>query len=154
MYSPRWRFSKAEMYRISVDGRKPKFSNTMTSCLGSELALTHIQFENAWCGHRFFKIRRKKLSVFENTRLRVDNQIRYKKPYRWTQIIFKYGGSTFCFRKYPATCGRCLNLYVFKRSNLINGQMRTSKQNLCQHVILPHGQRAIYKSVTFASKSV
>ena len=27
----------------------------MTLCLGSRLALPHIRFENATCGHRFFK---------------------------------------------------------------------------------------------------
>ena len=99
------------MYRIRVDGRKRRFSNTMTSCLGSRLAFPHIRFENVTCGRRFLKYGEKnlrfrkypatcgwsntiqkryvwtqifflnteeKVSVFENTRLRVDGQIRFK----------------------------------------------------------------------------
>ena len=52
----------------------------------------------------------KKTSVFENTQLRVDGQIRLKNATcRWTQLSFKYGGKNLRFRKYPATCGRGLN---------------------------------------------
>ena len=51
-----------------MDGRKRRFSNTMTSCLGSRLALPHMRFER----RRFFLNTEEKFSVFENTRLRVD----------------------------------------------------------------------------------
>ena len=51
----KWRFSntlsRVETWRICVDGRKQRFSNTMTSCLGSRLALLHIWFER----RSFFK---------------------------------------------------------------------------------------------------
>ena len=98
-----FRFLKTEMYRIGVDGQKRRFSNTMTSCLGSRLVLPHIRFENATCGRRVFQIPRKKspfryvwtvkydskalhvdedifkygekISVFESTRLRVERAL-------------------------------------------------------------------------------
>ena len=54
------------------------FSDTMTSCLGSRLALPHIRFDNAKCGRRFLLNTEKKTTVFENTRLRGDVQIRFK----------------------------------------------------------------------------
>ena len=47
MRSPGWRFLKTETYRIRVHGRIRRVLNTMTSCLGSRLALPHIRFENA-----------------------------------------------------------------------------------------------------------
>ena len=56
-----WRVLKTEIHSIRVDGRKRRFSNTTTSCLGSRLALPHIRFENATCGHRFFKYGEKNL---------------------------------------------------------------------------------------------
>ena len=49
-----WRFLKTEIHHIRIDGRKRRFSNTMTSGLGSRLALPHIRFENATCGRRVF----------------------------------------------------------------------------------------------------
>ena len=82
-----WRLLKTGMHRIRADGRKRRFSNAMTSCLGSRLALPHIRFEDAMCRRKFFKYE-EKTSNFENTRLRVDGQIRFKKRYVWTQIFF------------------------------------------------------------------
>ena len=70
--SPGWRVLKTEIHCICVDGRKRRLSNTMTSCLGSRVAFPHIRFKNVMCGRRLFLIRRKKIFVFENTRLRVD----------------------------------------------------------------------------------
>ena len=52
--SPGWRVLKTEIHRIRVDERKRRFSNTITSCLGSRLALPHIGFENTMCERRFF----------------------------------------------------------------------------------------------------
>ena len=42
------------MCRILVGERKQRLSNTMTSYLGSRLALPHIRFER-YCKRRFFK---------------------------------------------------------------------------------------------------
>ena len=50
----------------------------MTSCLGSRLALPHIRLENAMCGCRFILNTEKKISIIENTRIRVDDQIQFK----------------------------------------------------------------------------
>ena len=38
---------------IRIDGRKRRFSNTITSCLGSRLTFPYIRFENGSCGRRF-----------------------------------------------------------------------------------------------------
>ena len=76
--SPGSRFLKTEIHRIRVDRRKQRFSNTMTSCLASVLARPLILFENATRGRRFFLNTEKKISVFENIRLRVDGQIRFE----------------------------------------------------------------------------
>ena len=56
--------------------RKRRFSNTMTSWLGSRLALPYIRFENATCGYSL-RIYGEKISVFENTRLLVDGALEY-----------------------------------------------------------------------------
>ena len=45
--SPGWIVLKAEIHCIRVGGQKLRFSNMMTSCLGSRLALLHIRLENA-----------------------------------------------------------------------------------------------------------
>ena len=58
-----------ETYHIRVDGRKGRFSNTMTSYLGSRLALWHNYVSKV-------------------------------------ADLFKYGGKSLHFRKYPAACGR------------------------------------------------
>ena len=57
----------------------------------------------------FFKYG-EKISVFKNTRLRVDGQIRFKNATCGRRFSFKYGGKYLRLRKYPATCGR--GLYV------------------------------------------
>ena len=54
----------------------------------------------------FFLNTEKKSSVFENSRLRKDGQIRSKNA-ACGRRFFKNGGKNFGFRKYPATCGRC-----------------------------------------------
>ena len=70
---------QTEMYRFHVDRRKRRFSNTMTSCLGTGLTLPHIGFEMLRVDADFFKHEGKSY-VFENTRLRVDSQIRFENP--------------------------------------------------------------------------
>ena len=72
--SPEWRLLKTVTYRLRVDGRKRRFSNTMTSCLGSRLALWH-NYDSEVAD--LFNME-EKVSVFENTRLRVDGQIRFE----------------------------------------------------------------------------
>ena len=150
------------MYRIRVDGRKRRFSNTMTSCLGSRLAFPHIRFENVTCGRRFFKYGEKnlrfrkypatcgwsntiqkryvwtqifflnteeKVSVFENTRLRVDGQIRFKNATCGRRFFFKYGGKSLRFRKYPATCGWSNTIqkrYVWTQIFFLNTEEKVS----------------------------
>ena len=81
----------------------------MTSCLGSRLALLHIPFENVRVDGDFLNTE-KKPSVFENTRLRVDGQMRFKNATCGRRLFFKYGGKNLRFRKYPATCGRDINV--------------------------------------------
>ena len=73
--SPEWRLLKTETYRICVDGRKRRFLNTMTSCLGSEGSLfgtTTIRKRQIYLNMEG------KVSVFENTRLSVDGRIRFE----------------------------------------------------------------------------
>ena len=83
-----WRFLKTEIYHIHVDGRKRKFSNTMTLFLGSRLALPHIRFENAACVRRFFLTRIKKLRFRKYlATYGLSDTIRTR--YIWTQIFFK-----------------------------------------------------------------
>ena len=100
--------SRVETYRIRVDGRKQRFSNTMTSCLGSRLALRHnydskdadlfkyggksLRFQKypatygrsntirkRYVWTQVFLNTEKKISVFENTRLRADRALRWIK---------------------------------------------------------------------------
>ena len=69
--SPGWRCLKTKVCRIRVDGRKLRFSNTMTSCLRSRLATIRRRY--IWT-QIFFKYGGKSLR-FENTRLHMDGQI-------------------------------------------------------------------------------
>ena len=90
-----------EMYRICVGERKRRFSfsNTMTSCLDSRLALPHIRFENATCGRRFFILNtEEEVCVFENTQLRVDGQIRFENA-TCGRRFFKYVENISVFEK-------------------------------------------------------
>ena len=74
--TPGWRVLKTKIHRFHVDGRKRRFSNAMTSCPGSRLALPHIRFENGYVWTEIFLIRRKKKpSIFENTRLRKKDDL-------------------------------------------------------------------------------
>ena len=73
-----------------MDGRKRSFSNTMTLCLGSKLALLHIRFENATCRPNFFLNTEEKVSILENTRLRVDGRTRFENA-TYERRFFKYG---------------------------------------------------------------
>ena len=94
------------MYRIRVDERKRRFSNTMTSCLGSRLALPHIRFKNATYGRRFFLNTEENVFVFYNTRLRVDGQIRFEN----------------------ATCGRRVRLNTEKKISIFeNARLRVDR---------------------------
>ena len=52
--SPGWKSFENGDSSYSCGRAKTGFSNTMTLCLGSRLALPHIRFENATCGRRFF----------------------------------------------------------------------------------------------------
>ena len=65
------------MYRIRVDGRKRRFSNTMTSCLGSRFALRTYDLKTLRVDADFLNTE-ENVSVFQNTRLRVDGQIRFE----------------------------------------------------------------------------
>ena len=78
---------KTEIHRIRVGGRKRRFSNTMTSCLGLRLALPHIRFENATCGRRFFKYGEKISVKFENTRLCVNEALYTGASYRLVNTV-------------------------------------------------------------------
>ena len=105
IHSPGWRVLKTEIYRIRVDGRKRRFSNTLSrvesfengdssySCGRAKMEVFKyddimLRFKGRSSAHTirkrymwtqiFFKIRRKKITVFENTRIRVDGQIRFK----------------------------------------------------------------------------
>ena len=82
----------------------------MTSCLGSRLARPHIRVETATCGHRFFKYG-EKISVFENTRLRVDGQIPGSKTLHVDADFFlNTEGKISVFENTPAMCERGLYL--------------------------------------------
>ena len=73
---------KKEIHRIRVDGRKRRFSNTMHGVMTSFKAVP-IRFKNAIrVDADFFKNTQERISVFENTRLRVDGQIRFKNAIR------------------------------------------------------------------------
>ena len=87
--------------RISVDGRKRRFLNTMTSWLhiGSRLALRHSYDSE---GADLFKYGGK-VSVSENTRLSVDGRIRFENATCGRNSFFKYGEKNIRFRKYSAT---------------------------------------------------
>ena len=52
---------------------------------------------------------KEKPSIFENTRLRVDGEIRFKNPTCGRRLFLNTEGKNLHFRKYPATCGRGLN---------------------------------------------
>ena len=61
---------------------------------------------------------KRKFSVFENTRLRVESiKKKDSKTLRVDADFFKYGGKTLRFRKYPATCehGLMFTIYVLFR---------------------------------------
>ena len=105
--SPGWRFLKTEIHRIRVDGQKGRFSNTMTSCLGSRLALPHIRIENATCTQIFLNMEKK--SPFSKI-LGYVWMVKYdSKTLGVDADFFRYGGKNVRFRKYLAMCGRSLN---------------------------------------------
>ena len=73
-----------EIHRIRVDGQKPWFSNTMTSCLGSRLALRHAHtIRNKQIFHKYGG-RSLRFRKYPATCGR-SNTIR--KRYVWTQIF-------------------------------------------------------------------
>ena len=78
----------------------------------------------------FFKYG-EKISVFKNTRLCVDGQIRFKNATCGRRLSFKYGGKYLRFRKYPATCGRGLNVTLTnissREANYFNNFMQYLK---------------------------
>ena len=85
----------------------------MTSCLGSRLALLHIPFENVRVDGDFLNTE-KKPSVFENTRLRVDGQMRFKN----------------------ATCGRRLFLNTEEKISVFeNTRLRMDVTLMVEHLI-------------------
>ena len=66
-------------HRIRVDGRKTevfKYDDVMSRFKARSSA--HTIRKRYTCGRRFFKYGEKKISLFKNTRLRVDDQIRFK----------------------------------------------------------------------------
>ena len=63
-----------ETYHICADGQKRRFSNTMTSILGSRIALRHVAIRKT----QIYLNTEEKVSFFENTRLPVDGQIRFE----------------------------------------------------------------------------
>ena len=85
--SPVWRVLKTEIHLIRVDGRKRRFSNTMTSCPGSGLARLHIRFENAKCGRRFFFKYGEKTLRFQKYPATCGWSNKIQKSYVWTHIF-------------------------------------------------------------------
>ena len=73
------------------------FSNTITSCLGSRLALSQIRFENV---DDFKFYREEKVSVFENTRLRVYGEKQFENA-TCGRRFFNYGEKKIPFSKIP-----------------------------------------------------
>ena len=108
--SPGWRFLKTEIYHIPVDGQKRRFSNTMTSCLGSRLALPHIRFENAACGRRFFE--------------HGGNEVTFSKTpgYVWT---VRYDSKTL---RVDADFFKLKKLFVFENTRLRGNHARRNKR--------------------------
>ena len=118
-------FSKIKMffseygYHPNITGvighRKRRFSNTMTSCLGSRLALPHIRFENVTCGvwTQLVLKTEDKVSVFENTRLRVNGQKWFENA-TFGRRFFWIRRKNYRFRKYRATCGRGLRVSLLQ----------------------------------------
>ena len=104
----------------------------MTSCLGSRFALPPIQFKKTLRVDADFLNTEKNTSVFENTRLPVDGQIRFKN----------------------ATCGRRLFLNTEKKSpfSKIPGYVWTRPLDLalvgvdCTHFCIFLGQKRVYRT--------
>ena len=98
--SPGWRFLKTEI-RIRVDGRKERFSNTMTSITSCLRSKHTIRKRYVWT--KIFLNTEKKISVFENTdpatcgwsndsqTLRVDDQTIHK---RYVWMIKRFTNAT------------------------------------------------------------
>ena len=80
----------------------------MKSCLGSMLRLFRTYDSKKLRVDASSFRYGEKISVFENTRLRVDGKYD-SKTLRVDADFFEYGGKNLRFRKYPATCGRGLN---------------------------------------------
>ena len=89
-----------EIYCANVVGQKRRFSNTMTSCLSSKLAILHIRFENATCVQTqiFFKDEKKNLHFRTQYRTMFGRSNTIRKCYvACRRSFFKYGDKNICF---------------------------------------------------------
>ena len=117
------------MYCIRVDRRKRRFSNTMTSCIGSSSPFVTYDSKTLRVDADFFKSGEKNLR-FRKYPATCGWSNTIQKRYVWMQIFFKYGEKNLRFRKYPAACGQGLSQN--KRLTYIEIQM-------LKHLEVGHG---------------
>ena len=96
--SPEWRFLKTLASRLRVDGRKPRFSNTMMP-----KSINHISLITS-ITHALWGM----LSYFHCLAFSFGRAIRVR--YVWMRIFLKTGEKNLRFQKYPETCGRGFRL--------------------------------------------
>ena len=105
-----WRILKTEMYRIRVDGRKQRFSNTMMSCLPFRTYDSKTLRVDAG----FFKYRKKKLR-FRKYPATCGWSNTIQKRYVWTKIFLNTEEKS-PFSKIPGYLWRRPEMYMYTKT--------------------------------------